>query len=437
MPTPARIAAERPRAATLPMPLRRFRLLPWCLPATAWAATLGDSMGGVGEGLADGVQRVAAALGHWLWHPLVTVDGIVLALSDRRQGVEVWQRAGGELLSGLSADPAGTAASLASLLVCAAGCVAVAVGLSEAGRRGWRAMAEALPRPRAAGRIGRLRRARAMRRERRRGEGAGHGSWARRLRHAGEDLRDGLLTVWRHGGAGVGFLALRAGGALGRSGAGLMRQSGQLVAYLALPLALLADPWIDLSVQRAATARAAEAQLVPAARAFLAAAPGLSVSALDAQAAALRRHYAAHRQQLLAPIRRLDAALDGDLARLEAQLGEGGLSDATIDHRLDHALMGFAGMRLRWLAVLVLPLPAGAADPLAVPRTWFENRATEAAVFAAARARVTDPAHAAVIDAILARLAAERDYEQCLRTWDASVLLAQPLPEVDACGGRP
>lgn len=422
----------------MPRPARRLRFLPWCLPAGAWAATaVADGVAQLGGGLADGARRVGMALGHLLGHPLATVDGIALALTDRRQGFAAWHEAAARLWAGLSADPAGAAGSALSLLACAAGCVVVAGGLSWAGGRLWQAAAGRRPARRPGGRIGVLHRARAMRLERRRGASAGAWPWAQRLRYVLEDGRDTLRVVWRHGGAGAGFLLMRGAAGLGRGVAGLLREGGRQLAYLAFPLVLLAGPWIDLAIQRASAAEAAAAQLVPAARAFVAEVPALDPAALSARASALRQAYAAHRQRLLAPVRGLDARLESELAQLEAQVAAGALPDAAIDHRLEGALMRFASDRLRWLAVLVLPLPAVSPEPLAVPQTWFESRAVEAAVFAAARERVGDPVRAALLDALLAGLAAEWDEENCLRTWDASLLLETPLPRVDACRGRP
>ncbi|TVO58653.1 hypothetical protein [Denitromonas halophila] len=423
--------------------VRRYVVL-CCLPATAWAASASaDWLAQIAMGLGEGLRRVAIAVVHGVLHPGVSADGIALALSDRRQGLEAWQATVTHWWAGLALDPAGSAGVAVMWVVCAAGSVVVAAGLSAGGARLWRLATRRRPAPRRTGCAGRLRRAWAMRVERRRGELSVRWLWWQRVGHGIADLLATPRLLRRHGLAGVRFLGWRLRRALGRLGAVLLRQLGQQFAYLALPLALLAGPWIDLGLQREATARQAARTLVPATRDFLADASGASVPSLEAQAMALRQRHAAHRQALLAPIARLDQRLDADLNVLEVQLSAGSADSTLLDHRLDGALDRFVSDRLRWVGLLVWPLPERPPDPLAVPHTWFESRATEYRIFAQAREQAADPAARAALDTLLTTLDAEWDYDICLRAWDPNLLLDRPWSAKAAaeaareCGRRP
>ncbi|TVO67188.1 hypothetical protein [Denitromonas ohlonensis] len=415
-----------------------------CLPATAWAASASaDWLAQIAMGLGEGLRRVGLAVVHGVLHPGVSADGIALALSDRRQGLEAWQAAVTHGWAGLAVDPAGSAGVIVMWMVCAAGSVAVAAGLSAGGARLWRLATRWRSAPRRSGRVGRLRRAWAMRVERRRGELSARWGWWQDAGHGVADLLATPRLLRRHGLAGVRFLGWRLRRGLGRLVAVLLRQLGQQFAYLALPLVLLAGPWIDLGLQREATARHAARTLVPATRDFLADAPGASAPSLMAQAMALRQRYAAHRQALLAPIVRLDRRLDADLNALDALVGAGPVDSGMLDHRLDGALDRFVSDRLRWVGQLVWPLPDRAPDPLAVPHTWFESRATEHRLFAQAREQAADPAARAALDTLLTTLDAEWDYDICLRAWDPNLLLDRPWSAEEAaeaareCGRRP
>ncbi|KAA3654719.1 MAG: hypothetical protein DWQ11_04075, partial [Proteobacteria bacterium] len=81
-----------------------------CLPATAWAAaTVVDLWAQLGHGLGEGLRRVGMAAWRLLWHPLSTVEGMALALSDLRHGPEAWASALAHAWRGWATDPAGTA----------------------------------------------------------------------------------------------------------------------------------------------------------------------------------------------------------------------------------------------------------------------------------------------------------------------------------------
>ncbi|MCZ4306310.1 hypothetical protein O4G98_16355 [Zoogloeaceae bacterium G21618-S1] len=422
--------------------IRRYAVL-CCLPATAWAATASvDWLAQVAMGLGEGLRRVVVAVWQWVGHPWLTADGIALAFSDRRHGLAAWQAATTHAWAGLSADPAGTVGTIAMWAVCAAGSVLVAGGLTGIGARIWRVLSRPGSKPRRRDRVGRLWRARAMREERRRGEvGARWWGWSR-VGHGLEDLRDTPRVLHRYGLAGAAFLLGRLRRAVARVVVGGVCQLAQQFAYVAVPLALLAAPWIDLGVQRDATARQAEQTLVPEARRFLAAVPGSAASLVVMQANTLRQHYAAHRQRLLAPIERLDWRLDADLNALDALVSAGPVASEMLDHRLDGAFKRFASYRLRWVGVLVWPVSDGEADPLAVPRTWFESRAIERSVFARAHEQAAAAVRTA-LDALLTTLDAEWDYDMCLRSWDPTLLVKRPWSVEDAadaeraCGRRP
>ncbi len=440
------VPAERRVGARMLMRRLSFRscAVLCCLPATAWAATAAaDWLAQIALGLGEGVRRVGLAVAQWVWHPWLSVDGIALAFSDRRHGVEAWQEAITLTWAGLSADPAGATGTMVMWAVCAAGSVLVAAVLTGAGAVMWRWATRPRASPRRTDLVARLRRARTMREERRRGEVSARWGWWRSAGHGVADVLDTPRLLRRYGWAGVAFLLGRLRRALGRVAANAMRQLGRQFAYLALPLAMLAGPWIDLGVQREAAARDAAQTVVPHTQRFLAAVPGDDVASLVAQATDLRQRYAAHRQRLLAPFEGLDARLEADLSVLDQQVGGGLLADAVIYHRIDIAFRRFTSERLRWVGVLVWPLPDAAPDPLAVPRTWFESRAIEWQVFALARDRLADPAARIALDTVLTALDAEWAYDICLRDWNPNLLLKQPLPPKEAaeaqrqCGRRP
>lgn len=423
--------------------IRRHAVL-CCLPATAWAATASaDWLAQIAMGLGEGVRRLGLAVWQWIGHPWLTADGIALAFSDRRHGWAAWQAAVTHAWAGLSLDPAGTAGTVAMWAVCASGSVLVAAGLTGIGARIWRVLSRPGSTPRRTGLVARLRRARSMREERRRGEAGVRWWWWQRVGHGLEDLLDTPRVLRRHGLAGAAFLLARLRRALVRVAAAGVVQIGQQFAYLAVPLALLAGPWIDLGVQGEATARLAGQTLVPDVRRFLAGVPGSAAASVVSQANTLRQRYAAHRQGLLAPFVRLDRRLEADLNALEALVGAKTVAGEMLDHRLDGAFKRFVSYRLRWVGVLVWPVPDGVVDPLAVPRSWFESRAIERSVFARAHEQAADAAVRSVLDAVLTTLDAEWDYDMCLRRWDPTLLLDRPWSVEEAadaervCGRRP
>lgn len=412
----------------------------WCVPATAWAAAAGaDTWAQLGFGLGDGVRRVGVAVGQWLWHPLSTVDGIALALSDRRHGLDAWVSATAHTWAGLTADPAGAAGVALGLAVCATACVGLASGLGWLGEPLWQRLAAAwAPPTRRRGRAARLWRAWRMRQEWRRGQAGGAWPVWQRLLWALADVLETPRLLRRYGMAGLDFMLGRAWRTAGRLLSRLMREVALQVAYLALPLALLAAPWIELSVQGAAMQRLAMQRIVPLAQAMVAGAAAAPADVLAAQAGELRAALAAHRRALLAPVAVLDARLDAGLSALDAQLGDDALAARVVDHRLDGLFDRFAAYRLRWLALRVLPpAPDAMADVSAAPRTWFESRAFERRALSLARDRAAAPGSRARLDRLLAALEAETAYEWCLRGWDASELLKSPLPAVAQCGRSP
>lgn len=422
-----------------PLSARLFPAL-WCVPATAWAAAAGaDTWAQLGLGLGDGLRRVGVAVGQWLWHPLSTVDGIALALSDRRHGLDALISATAHAWAGLTADPAGAAGVALGLVVCAAACVGLAAGLGWLGEPVWqRATAAWAPPKRRRGRRGRLWRAWGMRQESRRGQAGGAWPLWQRLVWALADVLETPRLLRRHGMAGLGFMLGRAWRTAGWLLSRLVRELALQAAYLALPLALLAAPWIELSVQGAAMQRLAMQRIVPLAQALVAGAAVAPADALAAQAGEFRAAMAAHRRALLAPVAVLDARLDAALSALDAQLGDHALAARVVDHRLDGLFAHFSAYRLRWLALRVLPpAPETVADVSVAPQTWFETRAFERRALSLARARAAAPAARARLGQLLAELDAETAYEWCLRGWDAGELLKSPLPAVAQCGRSP
>lgn len=404
-----------------------------------------DWVDGVTEGIAGGWRRLGEALLYLLAHPAATVRGAHIALADASASLEEWVRAGADYFAAWSVDPVGFAASSVATGVGVLACVLAAWGLEGvadrvaiACSRVFRDRSQRARRGRV-GAITRLRRARAMRLEHRRGQCAsGVRRVLQRIRWWVQDGVDGLRLLIAQPVPATVFMAERLGWTILRFAGRALRVGWQQIAYLTLPIVLLSLPWIRFSVHLDNLDRAVQRDIAPAAGRYLNDVADLPIAPLRVRTDNLRARYAEHRLRLLQPVSDLDAELDREMHALDRDVAAGRLAEQTIDHRLGGLLDRYGRRRLWMIEQIFLHPTRTAHGPYAPSHNWLESYRDEQALFEAARARSTSGETRRYLDRAIAALEAQLSYESCILRDDPGKLLERPLPPAySGCGESP
>jgi hypothetical protein len=387
------------------------------------------------EGLMAGARLVGEAALSLLQHPTATLRGITIAADRHVEGLKEWLGTGAAYAAAWRVDPAGFAAASFTLLACAAACVAVAGAwdhvtdrmtftLSRAARERMRHIRRIRHGP-----IVQLWRARAMRREQRRGQRvAGVRAPLQRITWWARDLADGLRLLAARPAPASAFFACQAAGGAIRIAGGLLRVASQRLAYLVLPVVLIAAPWIDFSIHLDDVAEAAERDIAPAARRYVDDAAELNLADLSARTEQMRTRYAEHRQRLLAPLAALDSELGRELGTINRAVAAGDLDGATIDYRTDRALSRYASRTTLISERIVLHSAGAPHGPYEPSSNWLESIRDEQALFESARTRSTRAESQRHLDETIAAVAAQWSYESCVLLENPRQLAEGPLP---------